>query len=271
MRDRVARGAQRAGRRAARWPGAGAGGRPRCQRCRPGARPPRCRSRPGAAAARSRRPAPRPAGRRCAARGPRRTVRRRPARRPPCIRSPRPSCPARRAGRARPPRWPQPLPGPAQRAVADRLLDEPPGQRGQPDAGRGLDQRPGAGPPSQLAGVVSTMTGIMPQVDAVGPDADPAQRPPAQHQADQAARAGGGGHDRRRGHRQQHQPAAGTVNGEYWPTRQIISADHGQPGNPGAVQQDAGRDRPRAGRRLGHTMASAAPISSPQARVSEPS
>ena len=84
---------------------------------------------------------------------------------------------------------PQPLPDPAQRPVPDRLLDEPPGQRGQPDAGRYLDGRPG-----QVFGGVGRGgqhdDREVPQVDAVGPDADPAQRPPAQDRADQAARAG---------------------------------------------------------------------------------
>ena len=49
---------------------------------------------------------------------------------------------------------------------------------------------------------------VVPQVDAVGADADPAHRPHAEHPAHPAGRRGHRRHDHRGGHRQQHQPAA---------------------------------------------------------------
>ena len=72
-----------------------------------------------------------------------------------------------------------PSPEAAQRAVPDRLLDEAPGQGGQPDAGGHLEHRP------QQVGCGVERGGqhddrVVPEVDAVGALADPAQRLPSQ-------------------------------------------------------------------------------------------
>jgi hypothetical protein len=61
------------------------------------------------------------------------------------------------------------------------------------------------------------------------------------------------------------------MNGEYWPVRQISSAMTASPATPPTSTSTRTARADGAGRRLGQAMASAAPISSPSARVSVPS
>ncbi len=135
-------------------------------------------------------------------------------------------------------------PGPAQRPVADGLLDVAPGQRGQDDARGGL--RRGA---DQVHRAVRRRGEhdhrIVPQVDPVRPDADPAQRGPAQQPPGQRPRAGRGGDRRGGGHRQQHQPAL-VDERRVLPGPPDHQADGDQPGDPGAVEHQPSR-RGRAG------------------------
>ncbi len=111
----------------------------------------------------------------------------------------------------------------------------------------------------------------VPEIDAVGAHADPAQRSDAEH----AAQPAGGVHERGehedRGERQQHEPAAVEER------RVLVCApdQHGRP-RPGRRRRRgrAGAASPRAtvafSRALGQTIASAAPASSSNARVSVP-
>ena len=90
--------------------------------------------------------------------------------------------------------------------MPDRLLDELPGQGGDKDAGRGLPGRPEQ--------VLSPVRGrgehdhrVVPEIDAVGPDAEPAQRAPAERQADGGAGHRGAREDGRGGDREYNQTA----------------------------------------------------------------
>ena len=88
---------------------------------------------------------------------------------------------------------------------------------------------------------------VVPQVDAVGADADPAHRGPAERPAEQPARRGDGRDDQRRRHRQELEPAL-----EH--ERRVLVGpphqqhDHHQAGQAGRVEQSprSGRERTAA-------------------------
>ena len=133
-------------------------------------------------------------------------------------------------------------------AAADRVLDEPPARGRDRDGHGDQDHRPhrahrradGAGRRGQHD------DRVVPQVDAVGADADPAHRGPAERPAEQPARRRGGRHDQRRRHRQELEPAAEHEVGVLVrPPHQ--QHDHHQAGQPGRVEQPPRSGRERAG------------------------
>ena len=101
---------------------------------------------------------------------------------------------------------PQPAPEPAERAVAHGLLDVAPGERRERERRRRLQRCPREVEPRVRERCRQRDHREVPEVDAVGANADPAQRPPAEGAAEPGGRVREGGDDHRGRDREQHRP-----------------------------------------------------------------